>query len=164
MQVFKYDFTNNKWELIKTIANPTSSTTVSVDSGNFYRAFGRFNPTIIYDSVLYAADGINEADKDYNYVSLNGMSTTSIVISSKANVLVRIFETKQSFDECKKWSAAEWNILSDKCRDSKMVSFSSTSSPKVYKFDDVYISEGTCYCAVVYFANGEAVPSQVFQK
>ena len=164
LQVFKYDFTYKKWELIKTIANPTSSTTVSVDSGNFYRAFGRFNPTSIYDSVLYAADGINEADKDYNYVSLNGMSTTSIVISSKANVLVRIFETKQSFDECKKWSAAEWNILSDKCRDSKMVSFSSTSSPKVYKFDDVYISDGNCYCAVVYFANGYAVPSQVFQK
>ncbi|MBO4639714.1 MAG: hypothetical protein J5710_08170 [Treponema sp.] len=163
LQVFKYDFTYKKWELIKTIANPTSSTTVSVDSGNFYRAFGRFNPTSIYDSVLYAAT-IDSGNSEYNYVSLNGMSTTSIVISSKANVLVRIFETKQSFDECKKWSAAEWNILSDKCRDSKMVSFSSTSSPKMYTFDDVYISEGNCYCAVVYFANGYAVPSQVFVK
>ena len=164
LQVFEYDLTKNKWEWKNTVTNPSSSTTVSVDSGKFYRAFGRFSQTSIYDTVLYAADGINEADKDYNYVSLNGMSTTSIVISSKANVLVRIFETKQSFDECKKWSAAEWNILSDKCRDSKMVSFNSTSSPKVYKFDDVYISEGNCYCAVVYFADGYAVPSQVFVK
>ena len=168
LQVFKYNLTQNKWELIQTVAQTSSSTTVAVNSGNFYRAFGRFSPTVIYDAVLYAVDGIVAANSNYNYVNLNGMSTTSIVISSKANVLIRFFKTKQPYDECKKWSAAEWNILSDQCLYSEMESFDSNSSPRVYKFKTnegmARVFEGNCYCAVVYFANGEAVPSQVFVK
>lgn len=109
----------------------------------------------------------NSGNNDYVYPPF----MEKLSIASDAPVLVRTVVTSASYDECKNWSAAEWED-GKHCIKEEILDFSAEDiTPKIYKMynDDPNDPSGNmlknkCYAAVIHFANGTRSVGQVLQK
>ena len=177
--IYEWDSTNEKWSSTYKSKDYDTlySATIDLSSGTHYSSkkfvkvvvdvnSGKVCNCFTHPAYVYTGKS-NSGDYDYLYPPFNN----NLSIASDAPVLVRTVVTSASYDECKNWSAAEWED-GKHCIKEEVLDFSSTkTSPKVYHMynddpDDPSVNwlKNKCYAAVVHFADGSRAVSQVLQK
>lgn len=173
--VYKFDETNRRWTTVKKLTKNDverngdvftlkSGSTVTFDSGKFYRIYTTISRESSYshdDAIICATN--SPGNKKYNYIFANGTSEKSVVISSGYNkVFVRLCATKQPLEVCKNWDLDTWEHVAI-CANEEVV-FVTAEKPQVYDFSDVSIGYDRHYCVIAHFADGSRVASQIFGK
>ncbi len=101
---------------------------------------------------------------EYDLMTPNGKSKTSVGISSNESVLVHTLVTTKPYSECKDWTLGQWEHYR-KTLNEKTLSFTSSDhSAKRYDVPIDQINPGECYCVVAWFADGTSAQSDVWQK
>ena len=180
-----YEFENNDWK-----SAPSVSSTGDID----YHYAGENNDIFRYQKYVYGLPeskflkiiGYNDiyfpapqyvylgdwGSGDYDLLMPNASSKKSVIICSDAPVYVHTLVTKCSYEKCKDWDSSNWEYYKEDIG-KKILNFSADKevgdnlvtgdhTPKIYKIPD--IAEGSCYCVIAHFANGEVLMSQVMQK
>ena len=120
-------------------------------SGTFFKIcpISKENKNLLMPLYTYYGPGVS-MDSSYNYM-ISG-SDNSVLIGSKAPVLVASYTTKHSYDVCKSWSAYEWRMFGEEAWVA-IFDFSDTNTtPRCY----TCFPPGKDECAVVvaYFVLG----------
>ena len=118
--------------------------------------------TDVFADAQYLYTGTAKNTKEYDYIIANGSSKESVVVSSDAPVFVHTLVTKNTYEECKDWSAEEWEHHRRHVGD-KFMSFTTGSLPKTYTIPmDIIEDDGwNCYVVIAHFADGTTAKSEV---
>ncbi len=112
----------------------------------------------------YTYNGSDTCTGKYNLVLANGGSTDSVAVSSDAPVFVHTLITKKAYNECKNWSATEWETFKRHSGDKYMSFSGSDHTPQRYDIPMSEINEGECYVVIAHFADNTTQKSAVMQK
>lgn len=170
-KIIIYTWNDSKWNNPKEVGW-TSDTQVLVKGDNTYseNKFIRIvlklpdnktTPNNRYTHPAYIYTGkSNTGTKDYIYPAYNGI----IAINSDAPVLARTVVTGAEYDECKNWSASEWEN-GRKCIKEEVLACDGSNHAyyKMYN-KEADIESATCYAVIVHFADGTKAMSQIMQK
>ena len=127
------------------------------------------NPPSVYK---YTGSIPNSKGK-YNYMTKNGNSKDSMVITSDAPVYVCTITTDYDYEKCKDWNAQDWTFFGKEVdRAFLSVEVANPVSDTVpvsqkYQIDSTNynaIPSGQYYVIIAYFANDDAVMSEIMQK
>lgn len=130
---------------------PTDKATV-LASGNFIKVcpISKANNNKLMPSYGYCGS-VWPADDSYNSM-IQGADNT-VVISSKAPVLVATYKTKQPYDVCKTWSAYEWRMFGEE-NWVYVFNFSNDDrNPRSYP--SYPLGKDDCAVVVAFFANAK---------
>ena len=143
---------------------PTDTYSFSVDATGYdyikvvYTGLDFYSPTAYVEKIYYI--GSSTKDAKNNCVIADGNSKESIIIQSNdANVFVRIYRADKSKEECKLWTAGQWELLGTLDQED-----SYTVTPNVlteYRPSRSVYPSTYYYCYVVHFANGTYKASPV---
>lgn len=112
----------------------------------------------------YFFTGGSKNSGDFDLITPNGNSKTSIGISSDAPVYVHTVVTTRPYSECINWSVEEWDTYRKYIGGKKLTFTSSDHSSKRYNIPVDQINSGECYCVIAHFADGTRTMSEVMQK
>ena len=152
-----YDFTN-KWVKVSAVETVMS-----------YPDYAAHNPPSVYE---YTGTIPNTKGK-YNYMTKNGNSKDSMVISSDAPVYVCTITTDYEYENWKDWNAQDWTFFGKEVDRAflsvPLASPVSDTVPVSQKYQiksDNYktIESGQYYVIIAHFANDDIVMSEVMQK
>ena len=160
---------NENRKRVYTIKNLTLANGIyKIIACSAYKSFSNQLPTVRCfspASIINLKDTTAPADGNYNLVTSNGNSKSSVGISSDAPVFVHTCVTTLPYEECKDWAEYKWETSNRKQLGEKYINFTTTDYfQKKYAIPVSQIDEGSCYVVIAHFANGETVMSQVMEK
>ncbi len=99
----------------------------------------------------------------FDFIIPNGNSKSSVVISSDKPVFVHTAATKVSYEECKDWTAQQWEHFNRQLGDTYL-DFETYQRPQIYSVPLDEIKDYKCYVIIVHFADGTTAMSEVMQR
>lgn len=128
------------------------------------RSNGVFNGQSYFSDAVYVYTGDVDTwnSGDYDFISPNGTSKTSVVVSSDAPVFIHTLATAKPYSECKDWSVEEWEHHHIHFGD-KYIDFKTNPRSMLYRIPMDIIENWKCYVVIVHYADGSTAMSEVFE-